>query len=58
MPNWQGSNRVRRLPPDLPRIRTEVLATAGHRCQHLRADNGHKCGLRTEQRHELGYSST
>jgi len=42
MPNWQGSDRRDRLPPDWDRIRKRVLRRDGYRCTH-RDQYGDRC---------------
>ena len=42
MPNWEGSDRRDRLPPDWHRIRIRILRRDGHRCTAKDA-NGVRC---------------
>jgi 5-methylcytosine-specific restriction endonuclease McrA len=42
---WTTSTRRQRLPRDWPAIRQAILDRDHHRCQHVRADTGLKCGL-------------
>lgn len=46
MPNWEGSDRLSRLPQDWPARRQVVLTRDGHVCQHVRTDTGRRCGAR------------
>lgn len=39
---WATSDRRERLPPDWPRLRAQVLAEAGHRCENTKKD-GRRC---------------
>ena len=43
MPNWQGSDRRDRLPPDWPKIRARILRRDGRRCT-VRNVDGVRCG--------------
>jgi hypothetical protein len=43
MPNWQGSDRAKRLPRDWPARRRFVMDRAGWRCQWMRTDTGDRC---------------
>lgn len=42
MPNWQGSDRRERLPPDWERTRKRILRRDGNRCTH-RDQYGDRC---------------
>ncbi len=49
MPGWKGSNRRHELPRNWPAIVIFVLRRDHHRCQHIRADTGRKCGRHANQ---------
>ncbi|MCC2278903.1 HNH endonuclease [Streptomyces sp. ET3-23] len=42
MPDWKGSSRRDRLPPDWPKIRLRVLRRDGYRCTE-RDQYGERC---------------
>lgn len=42
MPQWSGSTRRQRLPPDWQALRIAVLQRDGHQCTHIR-DDGYRC---------------
>jgi 5-methylcytosine-specific restriction endonuclease McrA len=46
---WHGSNRRKRLPSGWDRIRHIVLERDRYRCQWVREDTCHKCGLPANQ---------